>query len=615
MEDPTQKEIDAVLQKLKGMSWDKFETFTRDLLSELGFRDAIVLTRGSQQGKDIVAKWHSDFTLGREVRCRFQCKHKSKGGLVDKKDIGDSVADFYGQSEDAFLFIVSNASLTNDAFSLLDQGFEKGLRYICGSQLVRLISAAPISAKSYLGITSLELKALRHFFDAKNWFEAQLQSKSTRGLVFSLSRFWTEPYTWFFYNSPSDEIVRDWTVSGGEFRFSCHNASADVQDVAGIELVLLNRTELPEFGIVNTTPKGGHSVKRVNIPLSNTLGVFNIGPAIPKGTYLESGRSYNCLIDFQTVDPGIYTFKIRSTGRGGGANIRESEIFRIVSLPKELPATYIDLHMWWPRSRIVIDKALSLSTTERNSFLNDIPNPELSVDKNSETGKWELVASERCTKKPEGAGADAPVYFEYVPRRSLALDDVTSEILNTRLRLDRRPLLEQSFTEFERNERLWDELMDESEPRGPADRYSGSQDTINNHLERFDPILKAHERMPWQAKFNADYACDYWHKGFKGHAKFYIHLAMLSSSANPGICAISYIIDCACKGKRLPEEDYTADLGAIAIKGFKRITKSSFIQKMLFRNRLPDVPKNYWHAMHLGFSKTPYKDTWSNQKW
>lgn len=587
--DPAESGYQPIATKLKSLSWEEFEILTASLVAEIGFCDVHRLTRGSQQGKDIIGTWESRFVLGHRVPFRFQCKHKQKASFyLKKKDLGDSLTDFLLQSRDEVLVIVTNGQLSNDLIDQMDNAADKGVYAICQNQLIRLITSCPETAEAFLGLTPDLCESTRQFFEVRDWIEAICSNATSSDFKVTLHRFWTEPYTWFFHQDTTRRLHREWTTSGGEFRLSCQNSSLEIQDVSGLTLTLIDRKPLPEFAIINTTPKGGQSLKRVNINLSDNLGSFDLSP---DDAYLAPGESYNCLIDFRPVDPGIYTFQVRWEGGGGSKRIRESDIYTIISLPDPLPASYVNLLEAWPQSLIIIETLFSMSPEERL---------EKFGSQGSDLFLFRKESGELVIKYCRKTATECFVSN----MKEILVDHPLANILFTRGNSETivryHHLLDCKY---------WvDEWLDRSEPRAPLSRAESLQTNGADVRLIQDALLKAHERAPWHPKLNTTYAAIYYSLGYRGYAQFYMGLAYTASPNNPIVAGMHCLLQTALR-KHPVQSTYTKSLDSMAEQGFLRIIS-------LANTGVTSFPKSYWGAARVAFPDNPkMQDVWTGQCW
>lgn len=586
--DPAESAYQPIATKLKSISWEEFEILTASLVAEIGFCDVHRLTRGSQQGKDIIGTWESRFVLGHRVPFRFQCKHKQKASYLRKKDLGDSLTDFLLQSRDEILVIVTNGQLSNDLIDQMDNAADKGVYAICQNQLIRLITSCPETAEAFLGLTPDLCESTRQFFEVRDWIEAICSNAASSDFKVTLHRFWTEPYMWFFHQDTTGRLHREWTTSGGEFRLSCQNSSLEIQDVSGLTLTLIDKKPLPEFAIINTTPKGGQSLKRVSINLSDNLGSFDLSP---DDAYLAPGESYNCLIDFRPVDPGIYTFQVRWEGGGGSKRIRESDIYTIISLPDSLPASYVNLLESWPQSLIIIETLFSMSPEERlekfgsqgsDLFLFRKESGELVIKYCRKT------ATERFVSNMKEIPVDHPLANILVAWGNSATIVRYHHLLDCK---------------------YWaDEWLDRSEPRAPLSRAKSLQTNGADVRLIQDALLKAHERVPWHPKLNTTYAAIYYSLGYRGYAQFYMGTAYTASPNNPIVAGMHFLLQTALK-KHPVQSTYTKSLDSMAEQGFLCIIS-------LANTGVTSFPKSYWDAARIAFPDNPeMQDIWTDQCW
>jgi hypothetical protein len=588
-DDPAESAYKPIAMNLQSISWEDFENLVEKLLWEIGFSDVHRLTRGSQQGKDIIGTWESRFVLGRRVQFRFQCKHKQTGGYLTKKDLGDSLSDFLLQNKDEILVNVTNAQLSNDLIDQMDKASEAGVYAISQNQLIRLISSCPKIAKTFLKLTPNICESIRQSFETMDWIETICSNRPSNDLKLTLHRFWTEPYTWFFYQQSGGKISREWTTFGGEFRLGCYNLSNEIQEISGLTLRLIDRQPLPKFAIVNITPKGGQNLKHIDIPLSEKLGSFEIGP---EKQYLVHGEFYNCLVNFQPKNPGIYKFQILLEGSGGSRRIRESAVFTIVSLPKTLPSGYVNLHESWPRSFLIIETLIRMAPSERQKILG--PTGKEFILFRKESG--ELVIKYWSKLEANDFVPDC----KELPVNHPHADKIYS-LSNGATMIKYHHLLEwHDWTE---------EWFDTSEPRAPLRRARLLLSHGSNDTQIHDALQKAHERAPWHPKLNAQYAAVYYSLGYRGFAQFHMEVAYTVTPTNPIIAGMHFLLK-KIFAKQPEKSSYIALLRTeLGKQGFMRLVSLSDDETIRF-------PKSYFDAAKISFPNNPdLQDEWSAQAW
>lgn len=560
--DPVAAAYEPIAAKVKALTWRQFEDLVAALLLEAGFVDVQRLTSGSQQGKDIVATWPSRFYLGSTTRFRVQVKHKPEREFLTKSEIGDSIADFLSQHSDGVLLIVTNGKLANDLLEQIDRLLEQGhaIHCLAGNRFFRFLSALGRAAKDLVGVEDAEREALHHTFEIRDWVEQLGTPKRPR---FSFYRYWTEPYTWFFYKDPAGKIQRQWTTVGGEFRLSCFNPNQEVEQIGRIVLKVTRREELPEFGVINSTPKGGHTVKRVTVELTCRLGEFVLNDE--SSQMLAPGGCFSCLVDFKPVDPGIYHIRICAEGTGGNQAVRESEDFTIVSMGnldvwrgcKE----YILVQESWPRGLAIIEALFKLPA---ETVLN-------LKQKNTPVSAWldlvdeQLFVSLRC----RGTG----LVLEEITRFPLSTsnDELLMLICDRGVgRAVEKGLYNgRSFVE---SHNWFEEQTDPTEPRGISSRAFRLLKESHSSQEVLEVLEKANERSPQRAKSAANYACLSYQIGFKGYALFYLTTAYHNAPSLPAIAGL-YRGLLSKLGKPLPDEEWmkSSFSCSAAIKDYERI--------------------------------------------
>ena len=587
-DDPASLAYNKFETAVKRISWEDFEKLTMSLILELGFCNVQRLSRGSQQGRDIIGIWESRFVLGRRIPFRFQCKHKKRDDYIRKRDLGDSLADFLLQDSDEIFIIITNAYLSNDVIEQIDKASESGVYAISKKQLFRLIASCPQTAKSFLKLDLDICESIRHYFDTTSWIEAICNNKASNDLKITLHRFWTEPYTWFFYMDANGKMYRKWTTFGGDFRLSIQNSTPEVQNVSGLTLHLIKRKPLPEFAVVNTTPKGGENLKKISINLSQKLGTYDLSRG---NIYLNPGGFYNCLIDFQPSDPGIYYFQIRLEGCGGSQRIRESDIYSIVALPDPIPSNYIYLHESWPQSLVIVETLFKMSPEERLEKFGQEDCHLMLFRK--ESGELVIKYSPKSEKN-----------YSVPDMKEIVVDHPLASILTA---WGSSKTMGKYF--FPESYKDWaDEWLDYSEPRAPLHRAERLQSKKADIRLIQDALLKAHERAPWHSKLNAEYAAIYYSLGYRGFAQFYMEAAYVAAPNNPIIAGMHYLLKKALN-KQVDQFQYYSQLDDVAKQGFLRLVS-------LYTDNAISFPKSYWEAAKLAFSDNEeLQDLWSNQSW
>jgi Restriction endonuclease len=562
LSDPVASAYEPIAAKVKSLSWRQFEELVAALLREAGFVDVQRLTSGSQQGKDIIATWPSRFYLGTTTRFRIQVKHKPKRGYLTKSEIGDSIADFVSQHSDEVLFIITNGKLANDLLEQIDRLLEQGFAVhpLAGNRFIRFLAALGRAAREKVGVEDAEREALHHIFEVRDWVEQVCTPKRLR---FSFYRYWTEPYTWFFYRDSSGKILRRWTTSGGEFRLSCFNPHRELQQIGRTVLKVSRREELPEFGVINSTPKGWHAIKHVTVALTRNLGEFVLNDEANQ--MLAPGGCFSCLVDFKPVDPGIYHIRVSAEGTGGNQTVRENEEFTIVSLG--------DLDVWrgckdyilaresWPAGIALVDALFNLSSeTVRRVMIRACGAP---VSAWLELLDEKLFVSLRCCRD----------------RRSI--EEIARFPLNTRndallMRIcssgSTRAVEKELHIDCFDSRRWFEEQADPTGARGITSRAFKLLKARRPLEDVMEAVEKASERTPQRAESAADYACMCYKLGFKGFALFYLTTAYYNAPYLPAIAGL-YCGLLSKLGKLLPDEKWmkASFSCAAAVSDYERI--------------------------------------------
>lgn len=559
--DPVAAAYEPIAAKVKALTWRQFEDLVAALLLEAGFVDVQRLTSGSQQGKDVIATWPSRFYLGTTTRFRVQVKHKPEREFLTKSEVGDSIADFLSQDSDEVLLIVTNGKLANDLLEQIDRLLEQGfaVHALAGNRFIRFLSALGRAAQDVVGIEEAERKALHHTFEVRDWVEQLCVPKRPR---FSFYRFWTEPYTWFFYRDSSGKIQRQWTTVGGEFRLSCFNPTQEVEQVGRIVLKVTRREDLPELGVINSTPKGGHKVKRVTVELTGKLGEFVLNDEASQ--LLAPGGCFSCLVDFKPVDPGIYYIRVYAEGAGGNQTVRESEEFTIVSMGSldvwRGCSEYILVKEGWPRGLAVIESLFNLPT-ETIQKLNAKGAP---ISAYLDLVDERLFVSLQCTGTSRNHTEEAlryPLSTDYDDMLMLICDRGTRRAVM-------KGLQRSFFLAFD----WFAERNDVTEPRGIASRAFRHHKSNHPPQEVVEILEKASERAPQRSEDAADYACLCYELGFKGYALFYMTNAYSNAPYLPAVAGL-YRGLLSKLGKPLPDEAWMKSSFSCpeAIKDYERI--------------------------------------------
>ncbi len=534
--DPLKNFYSEILSKLRGITWEDFENLTEATVKEVGFYDVHRLSRGSQQGKDIIATWISRFTYGRELKIRFQCKHTCRDKSIKKTDVGDAITDFLSQEEDDILVIVTNATLSNDLIDSLDKLAQKGVFALPSTRAVRFFCTSRNVLDNFIDLEGITFQEYRNYFDAKHWFESLISLKEEHDLTYSLNRFWTEPYTWFFHQNHEKYIERMWTTSGGEFCLSIHNNTSNLVDLSGLKLTFIGRDELPDFGILNTTGKGSHDIPIYEVILSKELEETSL---IDEGNqFLKPGSEYFCLIDFKGIDPGIYHFQFKDSGNIGTRFIRESHIYSIVYLPEYLPKNYIHVYESWPNSLLIIEKIFEMTEEERGEIL--CSSNGSCILFRDPSGKVFLKYPSRDGKE-EGFVPDMP---------SVEINNEMTKFIYVHGSSMTR--MEYSYL----NWRDWcEEALDSTEPIAPIRRAMQGLSQGESRNVVLDSLFKAHERAPFFATANYLQFLAFKKLGYDGFAKFHLNLAYINNPQNPEISANHFLVF-----NKKPKEEYLLNI-------------------------------------------------------
>lgn len=560
--DPVALAYEPIATKVKALSWRQFEDLVAALLLEAGFVDVQRLTSGSQQGKDVIATWPSRFYLGTTTRFRVQVKHKPEREFLTKSEIGDSIADFLSQRSDEVLLIVTNGKLANDLLEQIDRLLEQGhaIHCLAGNRFFRFLAALGRTAKDLVGVEEAEREALHHTFAIRDWVEQLGTPKRPR---FSFYRYWTEPYTWFFYKDSASKIQRQWTTEGGEFRLSCFNPNQEAEQVGRIVLKVTRREDLPDFGVINSTPKGGNALKRVAVNLTTKLGEFVLNDEA--GHMLAPGGCFSCLVDFKPLDSGIYHIRVRSEGTGGNQTVRESEEFTIVSMGsldvwRGCPE-YFSVMESWPRSLAVIEALFEITPASIQKL----------KGRGTPISAWLDLVEEQLFVSLQTRGS-GPILEEVERfRLSTSYDELLKLICQrgTRRAVAKGLVKQQSFfVPF----RWLEEQNDPTEPRGVGHRAYLLWEANHPASDVLQVIEKANERSPQRADEAADHACLAYNLGFKGFALFYLTTAYYSAPYLPAIAGL-YRGLLSKLGKPLPDEAWmkSSFSCSAAVKEYERI--------------------------------------------
>ncbi len=577
---------ERVEKALKGLDGERFEQFCVDVLKEIGFGDVQQLKRGSQQGKDIIAVWHSRFVLGQDVRFRFQCKHVATERTITPPIVGADIAHFTAQSVDQHLVLLSNVSMSNDLIALTDSLLHQGVTPITGARFIRFLSVAPRAVRAWLGEESVSaLSALVHLFEIRDWFESICLARAqASGLT--IRRFWTEPYTWLFDLDPTtDKSRRYWTTTGGDMVLNWFNNTTGIISVEGLFLRVLSRRDLPSFGVVCTTPKGGAGILRTDCALKE------VGQRIPLNkeiAHLAPGAALSSLLAFSNSDPGIYEFEIACEGGGGSQVGRHGPVFEIAAIrPFTVPDGYISFHGDWPSCKPAIEQLLSIP---RDQLIDKFGTTELdaALDR-AEDGSIVIRLSPRSDRQR--------TFF--VP-----LMGGPTDMLKT-FGDARNP---EFFRNFDDRIAFVDESLDPSEPRGPLNRAHLLIAANAPLTEILNCLDKAHERAPLHPKLNVDYALLAYQLNQPGMAKFYLDMSRKLAPGNPIIAGLHYWRGLV-SGDSCSAEEYVSALSDIALEGFKNLVLAS-------DNGNAALPTYYGVAAKIAYpNNQALWDTWSNQCW
>lgn len=544
-DDPMRNYYSELSNRLRSLTWENFENLTAKALWEIGFVDVHKLTRGSQQGKDIIGTWISRFTYGRERKFRFQCKHKSSHGNLRKADVGDSISDFLAQDNDEVLVIVTNANLSNDLIDQLDRLCEKNVFAISSNRTCRFFGALGDGLSEFIQTDIDVFPSYSHFFDFRKWFESLLSAKSENDIIFTLYRFWTEPYTWFFHQSEDKLISRIWTTFGGEFSLSIQNRSSRVLDISGLSLEIIKKEELPEFGVINTTPKGGHNLPRFNVELSDKTKSIQLSKDQDK--FLTPGSSYSCILDFVGHDPGIYHIVFRSTTVDGPEKPRESQTYIIAYIPDPPPDNFISIHQSWPSSYMLIQKLFELGAKVRKDLFG-VNNRSFSLFRNPD-GKLVMKYM-----KP------GDTEFRILPEMpELEIDHPLSNYVQASMSHSSsfKYMYLEGWTDW------YEEIIDDTEPRAPIRRGINLKSIGAQKEITIDALNKGHERTPLSRTANIIlYEC-FSNLGYTGFARFHLNLAYIAASYDPNIASEH------CKVFQKPMDEYLIHLSDENKKDFK----------------------------------------------
>lgn len=540
--DPLKNFYSEILTKLREISWEDFENLTESSLREVGFYEVHRLSRGSQQGKDIIGTWISRFTYGRELKFRFQCKHSIREKALKKTDVGDAITDFLSQEKDEILIIVTNCALSNDLIESLDKLASKGVFALNSTRAVRFFSGCKNILAEYIDIHDIPFQEYRNYFDSKSWFESLLSLKEEKDLIYNLNRYWTEPYTWFFHKNETNSIQRMWTTDGGDFCLSVHNQTSNLIDLSGLKIVFISKDELPEFGILNTTPKGSHDIPIFEVELSNK---FEEIPLVDEeNKLLKPDSQYFCLIDFKGIDPGIYHFQFRDSGNLGSRFLRESQVYSIAFIPEKLPEGYIHIHESWPQSLLLIEEIFQLTESDRKDFLS-LCNGGCLLFRDTDGQVYMKYPSRNGKKK--GFVPDMP---------GLKIENYLTKFVDAHASFDTR----MKFFHLT-HWRVWcEEALDHTEPRAPFRRAMRGLEKSESKELVVDSLFKAHERAPFSGIGNLLLYKAFMMMGYDGFAKFHLNLAYLNNPKDPKISAHHFkVLKKRSKDiylERIPEEKW-----------------------------------------------------------
>lgn len=584
LKDPVAAIYESIGDQLRNLTWSQFEDLVQDFMREAGFLNVQKLTRGSQQGKDIIGTWDSRFCLGRRVKFRVQVKHKGNNGLLKKASVGDSITDFLSQTEDKVLLIVTNGQLANDLIDQIDRLIQQGhiVQALAGERLQRLLAAYAKTWTQYLGRLDGEREALHHEFAFRDWLECLAMQAEKEQATFSLSRYWTEPYTWFFYKPEGNTIERLWTTSGGDFRFSCHNPSGQIQPLGRIVLSVCEKEKLPPNAVINTTPKGWHELKTIRISLSEKLGDFVLNDK--DSEHLGPHGCFSCLLVFDGIDPGIYHFRIRCEGFGGSQSVRESRMYTLVSLGKEYPKTkplgVIDVFECWPISMPMIKTLLQLPQKQWDLYGSHTKHVTAMYEPNTDALVMSLSTCDDNGKRIILDRLDIHTPHDHIIRKkSLILspgnmNDVIRALPAGMSPKDVNEHFARVFKEIMDMKSRYAEVTDPSEPRDIGHR---AYEMTKHECDRKDVLAvleKAHERTPQNAKLSASYGCLCYKLGYLGYAQFYIECAFCCAPYNPAIAALRH---CLLRKLKRPAIETSAYMNSFNkqedVADFKRIVE------------------------------------------
>jgi hypothetical protein len=155
-----------------------------------------------------------------------------------------------------------------------------------------------------------------------------------------------------------------------------------------------------------------------------------------------------------------------------------------------------------------------------------------------------------------------------------------------------------------------DEWFDTSEPRAPLGRAGLlSSQQAHNAAEIHDALQKAHERMPWHPKLNAEYAAIYFSMGYRGFAQFHMGVAYTVTPSSPIIAGMHFLLQ-KILNKQPEQSRYLALItDELGIHGFMRLAS-------LANDSMIRFPVSYWEGARIAFPNNPnLQDRWSDQAW
>lgn len=572
-----------IASALLGLTWEEFEEICFDAVTELGFLDVRRLQRGSQQGRDIVAVWPSRELVGTEVRFRFQCKHSARPGRLSKQsDLGWDIVDFAAQRDDEVLFVLTNAQLTNDLYNTFDRLRENNVQLFSDTRLLRLLMATPRTTGRLLERTGGgKLPIANHDLDVRSLVEAVCSGKGkTSKLV--VSRYWTDPYTWFICRDGA-EYKRLWTTSGGSLRVSYTNDSDDIESLSGLSLHVLRKRPLPEQWVLCTTPKGGSGATVLSIRLENEGQVFRLEA---NRSHLPPGKSFCAVVEFVGGEEGIYELEVRVDGVNGP--LRRSKTFTLVVVHENHKRPHV--HGNWPSSWFACKALLELGDSEiERRFGSTEISGSVSRAPNNEVRLLVHVPGIAVTSVP-----DLPYLVLDAPHSLLVTDN------------DHRFPEHNTYTNPLRGV-IQDELLDSTEPRGPLARASALRMLNAPVVQVLDALEKAHERTPLHPRINENCALVAYEVGARGVAKYYMNLAYLGLPNSPVVAALHAWMSTQL-GLNLDRFRYLERLGVAEKDIFEQFRRVSNDWK-------DPLPANRYVAIRKALPESAGMDSWSAQIW